>query len=895
MNNNNFNKYTITTKILVIYLVFSSIWIFTSDKLITLFTTNAATITKFQTYKGFLYVLITTIVLYFAINNVISKLVNKHNLLVNTDSFYNSLYNNDHLILLLIDPETKQIVDANPGALRFYKYSIEEICSLKMNEINTMTKEELDNEMQKAIAQEKNYFVFKHKISNGMIKTVQVMSVPIVINERKLLFSMIMDITATIQSKIDLSESEEKFKLFSDNIEASIYIKDIEGNFIFANKYSSNFHGFSDLTNKNVKDCIVPNEAATVLLYDKEAMQKGQISYNQCITNCSGEKRTFKILKFSVPNHNNETLIGGINIDVTDYKIAEEKIKKLAYFDLHSGLYNKNYLVEKVTKLIEENNDLIIGILFISINNIEQTTEFMGTDFTNKLFVTIAQRISKLINENDTIVQYSKNDFIIQLTDCTDPMNIHSRSKNLINQMISPYEIDNFKINISTNIGLSMYPSNSNNIEELIIQSSIAMKMSKLKANNSIILYDENVEKELSNQIHLENDLSLAIENDYLQLYYQPIIDAKTQKTIKAEALLRWIHPEKGFIPPSVFIPIAEKSNLILTLGEWVIKTVFIEVKSWLDTGFTPPIISVNLSTKQLEQKNFVPMLKNIIQETNIDTKFIDFEITESLAINDELGTINTLKEIEALGISFSMDDFGTGYSSLSQLKKLPLKTLKIDMSFISDINEDLDNTIIVTTIIAMAQSMGLSVVAEGVETITQFEFLRNNNCDMIQGYLVSKPVPNNNFKKIIDKNYSFHTNFVEGIKDISSISKIKDACSLNDELSYKEIIYNSPQAIIQWSKSFKILIWNKGAEDIFGWSENEALDKNLMKNMILKSELIKSMKLVNSIFSGKPIEYTSKNYTKDKKIITCNWILFPIFNSNGEIKSIVTCTTKTN
>ncbi|WP_461207003.1 EAL domain-containing protein [Clostridium sp. DL1XJH146] len=891
MNKNNFNKYSIITKILTLYLLFSSLWIFTSDRVITFLTNNPATITKIQTYKGFLYLLITTIVLYFVINNVISKLVTTHNVLLNTDSFYNSLYNNSHLILLLIDPETKQIVDANAGALKFYKYSLDKICSLTMNDINTMTKEEINKEMKKAIAEEKNYFIFKHNISDGTVKTVQVMSAPITINEGKLLFSMIIDITDTIKSKIALSESEEKFKLFSDNIEACIYIKNIKGTYIFANKYISDFYGQCDLTNKNVKDCIIPDEASSIFLYDKKAVEKGQISYEQSFTNYCGEKRTFKILKFSVPNHNNETLIGGINIDVTDYKVAEEKIKKLAYFDLHTGLYNKNYLVEKVNKLIEENNDLIIGILFISIKNIEQTTEFMGADFTNKLSVTISQRISKLLNKNDTIVQYSKNDFIIQLTDPAGTMNISSRSKNLINQMINPYEIDNFKINISTNVGLSIYPNNSDNIEELIKQSSIAMKMSKLKENNSIVFYDKNVEKQLLNQVHLENDLSLALENDSLQLYYQPIIDTKTEKTIKAEALLRWIHPEKGFISPSVFIPIAEKSNLILTIGEWVIKTAFWQVKSWLAAGITPPKISVNLSTKQLEQKDFVPMLKNIIQETNIDTRYIDFEITESLAINNELGTISTLKEIEALGISFSMDDFGTGYSSLSQLKKLPLKTLKIDMSFISDINEDLDNTIIVTTIIAMAQSMGLSVVAEGVETSHQFEFLRNNNCDMIQGYLVSKPLPHDDFEKIINNKYSFHSSFLSILNNIPSI---KDTCCLNDELSYKEIIYNSPQAIIQWSKSFKILMWNKGAENIFGWSEDEALDKNLMKNMILKSELIKSMKIVNSIFSGKPIEYTSKNYTKNKKIIVCNWILFPIFNNNGEVKSVITCTTKT-
>lgn len=451
-------------------------------------------------------------------------------------------------------------------------------------------------------------------------------------------------------------------------------------------------------------------------------------------------------------------IVGAIIRDITEKKEAlsklkesEKKIKNLAIIDKLTGLYNRSFFVSRLSSEIEKTEETTqnLSILFIDVDGFKSINDNLGHISGDQTLQMIAKRIKKCMDKNDIVARVGGDEFVILSSNIKQRYDIAKKAEKIMNRFKKPIYMSGYKFYITVSIGIVLYPFNGQNTEVLIKNADIAMHKAKKYSGNRYEYYTSSLHKKAREEFIIENGLRKALEQDEFSVYYQPIVDLETKKLVGAEALIRWKHPKYGYISPNKFIPIAENRGLIGAIGKWVLKTACLENKKWQAIGFPSIFVAVNISVRQLEQDDFIDTVKKILSETKLDPKYLELEITESISMENVKDRVFILKKLKDLGVRLSIDDFGTGFSSLSQLKKLCISKLKIDRSFINDINIDSNNTAIVSTIIAIAKKLNLNVVAEGVETKEQLDFLNMEKCDMVQGYLYSPPVPANSFKKL--------------------------------------------------------------------------------------------------------------------------------------------------
>jgi predicted signal transduction protein with EAL and GGDEF domain len=352
-----------------------------------------------------------------------------------------------------------------------------------------------------------------------------------------------------------------------------------------------------------------------------------------------------------------------------------------------------------------------------------------------------ANRMKESLRNNDTIARIGGDEFICLLPNLKDRGEAEQIAKRILNTLSKPFIIFEQEIFITASIGISIYPNNGDSSEELITNADLAMYNAKRKGRHQIAWFNAELHAGGFEKLLLENSLRKALENNHLQLVYQPQYDIKRNKIIAVEALLRWNHPELGVISPKDFIPIAEETGLIIPIGEWVIYEACRQNKEWQDKGYTNIKVAVNLSAKQFAEVDLPKVILNALERTKLEAKWLEIEVTESMVFQDINSTISTLNRIKEMGVYISIDDFGTGYSSLSYLGKLPIDILKIDRSFIKEIETDNSSLLVTNAIIKLAHSLDLDVVAEGVETVGQLTEIRKQECDIVQGYIFSKPL----------------------------------------------------------------------------------------------------------------------------------------------------------
>ena len=324
----------------------------------------------------------------------------------------------------------------------------------------------------------------------------------------------------------------------------------------------------------------------------------------------------------------------------------------------------------------------------------------------------------------------------------------------LLEAMTEPFHINAHELYATCSIGVAVFPTDGTDSDTLLKNAGVALRYSKKQGGNAYRFYSSDLNERSLHFLSLQSDLHRAIKRNELQLFYQPQIDTQSGKLVGAEALLRWHHSERGFIPPDLFIPLAEETGLIVQIGQWVVNEACRSVIKWSDSGFTSPRIAINVSGREFRERTFIPTIKNIIDESRVDPQLLTIELTESMLMDNARENVSMLLKLKEIGLKLSMDDFGTGYSSLSYLNRFPLDELKIDRSFINEVNTggENDSTAIVVAIIAMARSLGLKVMAEGIEKTEQLDFLRQHHCDGCQGYLFSKPLPASEFSELIRK-----------------------------------------------------------------------------------------------------------------------------------------------
>ena len=451
--------------------------------------------------------------------------------------------------------------------------------------------------------------------------------------------------------------------------------------------------------------------------------------------------------------------------DITERKQAEEQIAYLAYHDNLTGLPNNRLFKDRLQQSIAhaERNNTLLAVMFLDLDRFKLINDSMGHNVGDKLLQIIADRLTEGTRRQDSIgknVTFDANsvarlggdEFTILLEKVSGQQAITTVAKRLIDLCARPILIDGHEIFTSASIGISLYPIDGNETESLLKNADTAMYHAKKQGRNNFQFFDTSMNQASVEQLAIETSLRKAIENNELALYYQPQISISTGLIVGMEALLRWKHPHKGFISPTAFIPVAEETGLITSIGEWVINEACKQGALWANQGYLPVAISVNLSAKQLREERLNDIIARILHETGMNPKYLGMELTESAIIIEPERALARLQSIKSLGIKLSMDDFGTGYSSLSYLKKFPLDTLKIDQSFIHDLVTNNEDASLVKAIISMAHSLGMDVIAEGVENQDQMEFLRLNDCDIIQGYLFSRPLPASELAKFLPK-----------------------------------------------------------------------------------------------------------------------------------------------
>ncbi|MDB5762137.1 MAG: hypothetical protein JWQ21_1132 [Herminiimonas sp.] len=423
---------------------------------------------------------------------------------------------------------------------------------------------------------------------------------------------------------------------------------------------------------------------------------------------------------------------------------SEQHMLHLATHDALTGLPNRNLLQDRIQQALIQarRNKSRSAVLFVDLDRFKTINDSLGHEVGDLLLKEVAARLVSGVRSEDTVARQGGDEFIILLPDILHAQSAGIVAQTLLADLMAPYQINGKQLRTSASIGIAVFPDDGEDVETLLKNSDTAMYHAKMAGRNNCQFFAPAMNQQAEEKHSLGTDLHHALERNELLLHFQPIVDINSGKIAGMEALLRWQHPEQGMIPPLKFIPLAEETGLIVPIGEWVLRSACKHLKEWQDQDYDVCRVAINLSSIQFRQKNLVETIARILDETGADPHLIELEITESLLMKNTDEVVETLRKLSDMGLEISIDDFGTGYSSLNYLKRFPIDTLKIDRSFVTDIASDPDDATIVRAIIALAHSLHMKVIAEGVEDAAQLEFLREHACDEYQGYYFSKPVP---------------------------------------------------------------------------------------------------------------------------------------------------------
>src|SRR5450830_754108 len=446
--------------------------------------------------------------------------------------------------------------------------------------------------------------------------------------------------------------------------------------------------------------------------------------------------------------------------DITLRKAAEDEIQSLAFYDPLTHLPNRRLLVDRLNQALVSSarSGKDGALLFLDLDHFKTLNDTLGHDTGDLLLQQVANRLTSCVREGDTVARLGGDEYVVMLEDLSEHAIEAASQAEVVGEKIlsalnQPYQLASYEYHSTPSIGVALFSDHNQSQEELLKHADIAMYQAKKAGRNTLRFFDPHMQDAINTRVDLERELRKALEQQQFQLYYQIQVDGSA-RTVGAEALIRWIHPERGLISPFDFIPLAEETGLILPIGLWVLDTACAQLKAWQQAPLTSDLtLSINVSAKQFRQDDFVNQVHAAVERHAINAKKLKLELTESMLLDNIDGTVATMNALKEIGIRFSLDDFGTGYSSLQYLKQLPLYQLKIDQSFVRDLVVDSHDRSIVRTVIAMANSLDLNVIAEGVEALEQRSLLLSKGCIYFQGYLFGRPVPIEQFEALLKQN----------------------------------------------------------------------------------------------------------------------------------------------
>jgi diguanylate cyclase (GGDEF)-like protein/PAS domain S-box-containing protein len=438
--------------------------------------------------------------------------------------------------------------------------------------------------------------------------------------------------------------------------------------------------------------------------------------------------------------------------DVSERKSAEERIRQLAHYDKLTGLHNRALFSQLLEQALSESKfaEKQVAVLFIDLDRFKLINDTLSHESGDVVLQQVAKRLTEALPRRDTVARFGGDEFVVLMRDCSIPTDAAETAQKLLTALAQPLLVEDQEYHLTASIGISAYPGDGDSAQAILKHADIAMYRAKEHGKNNYQFYSSQMNLHSFERLVLERFLRHALEQDEFQVYYQPKIDLLTGHVTGMEALLRWMHPGMGMISPTKFIPLAEETGLIVPIGAWVLRAACAQTRAWQLEGLPPLRVAVNLSARQFAQEDLHTAIVSVLEETGLAPELLELEITESVTMDNPEHAATLLKKLKALGIRLAIDDFGTGYSSLSYLKRFPIDNVKIDRSFIKDIPDDEDDVAITKAVIAMAHSLRLKVIAEGVELEQHLEFLREHGCDEAQGYLFGAPVPADEFRTLM-------------------------------------------------------------------------------------------------------------------------------------------------
>jgi len=487
-------------------------------------------------------------------------------------------------------------------------------------------------------------------------------------------------------------------------------------------------------------------------------------SVNHRLVDDTGEERRFR-LKMEVEKDRDGFVIrkSGVVHDITEQYQAEQKIHQLAYYDSLTRLPNRALFCERLAIALADarTEKTVMAVMFLDLDNFKRVNDSLGHAYGDLLLQEVSERLLECaldavtLDESGvstcTVARMGGDEFTIMLTGLADRWQSHTFAQRVSEALSGVYELDGNDCHTSSSIGIAHFPDHGNSVDELLKCADIAMYAAKKQGKSCSKLYDQEMDAYTVHRYMMEEKLRQAVDQNELVLHYQPQINLETGRIEGAEALVRWINPEFGTVSPGEFIPLAEETGLIVSIGEWVLRTACQQASDWINAGVPLLRIAVNISVFEFIRPDFVPKVFRALEDSGLPATALELEITESLMVEDTVSARGTLQQLRDSGIQLSIDDFGTGFSSLSQLRHFPIDRLKIDQSFVKGMLTNRHDAAIIKAVLTMAESMGLRVVAEGVETVEQYEYLVKCGCNEAQGYFMSRPVPEHQFDEVVD------------------------------------------------------------------------------------------------------------------------------------------------
>lgn len=561
------------------------------------------------------------------------------------------------------------------------------------------------------------------------------------------------------QAEISLYESENRFRRILQEIPSIAFQGyGADGTVHYWNLASELFYGYGaqEAIGSNLLDLTIPEESRDEVKNAMVRMAESGVAEpaaEQCLVRKDGARITVFSSHAVVQKPGAPPELYRLDIDITERKLNEEQLEYLATHDELTGLANRALFHDRLEQSLHyaHRSGRIVAVLLLDLDRFKIINDSLGHSFGDKLLSAVARRLDRVVRDTDTVARLGGDEFVLLLAEVAEADDVGLLASRILRDLAEPYRIEGREVALGASLGISLYPRDSDDGATLIRNADIAMYRAKQEGGGMFSFFSPEMNQRAMETMEIESALRLALERNEFTLHYQPKVDLESGRISGCEALIRWNHPRRGVVAPADFIPLAEETGLIVPIGTWVLREACRQLRAWQAAGLSMTTsVAVNLSARQFRREDLPRLVREILAETGLEPRLLELEMTESMVMADHARVLSVMEELVRIGVRLSLDDFGTGYSSFAHLSRFPINHLKIDRSFIRQIVVDPNSATIATSIIAMAHRMRLRSIAEGVETEAQLAYLRKQGCDEIQGYLISRPLPAEEYASLL-------------------------------------------------------------------------------------------------------------------------------------------------